>query len=129
MHILTLERKNADYNKDLKKTVERTLLTYLNSINIMSVLYKPVIDPDPIDHDSGNLYTLAGYIPVGDQEEINYVGKNTNEEFQFDIVSGTEPAGDRLFSVLVERVNNQPSGKVVTKKGEVEEGESVFAFG
>ncbi len=94
----------------------------------MSVLYKPVVDPDPIDHDSGNLYTLAGYIPVDDQEEIQYVGKNENDEFQFNITSGTEPAGDRPFSVLVERVNNQPSGEVVSYKNDEEKGKTIFIF-
>ncbi|MBD77717.1 MAG: hypothetical protein CL840_02095 [Crocinitomicaceae bacterium] len=94
----------------------------------MSVLYRPVVDPNPVDHISGNDYALVGYINVSDNEDIQYVGRNPEGEFQFDVVSGTAAAGDRPFNETVERENNELSAPVVTKKGGVEKGKSICIF-
>ncbi|MBD77708.1 MAG: hypothetical protein CL840_02050 [Crocinitomicaceae bacterium] len=112
----------------IEKAVNLPFINLFKNNKIMSVLYRPVVDPNPVDHISGNDYALVGHIAVSDNEDIQYVGRNAEGEFQFDVVSGTAAAGDRPFNETIERENNEPSGKVVTKKGGEPVGESVFTF-
>ena len=83
----------------------------------MAEIYEPVVNPNPIAHILDEEYHMTGNVEVGDNEDIQWDGRNTENEFQFTIVPGTGSAGIRQFGETVLREGSETSTPLVTKKG------------